>query len=69
MIEAWRTDGRQTGAFAAQGPYRRDVELPFFYALIKAIHEAGILVTVGADTAPFTEGSLPPISIVSWKYW
>lgn len=59
MIEAWRTDGRQTGAFAAQGPYRRDVELPFFYALIKAIHEAGILVTIGTDTAPFTEGSLP----------
>ena len=59
MIEEWRTDGRQTGAFAAQGPYRRDVELPFFYALIKAIHEAGILVVIGTDTAPFTEGSLP----------
>jgi imidazolonepropionase-like amidohydrolase len=59
MLEAWRTDGRQTGAFAAQGPYRRDMEFPFFFVFIKAIHDSGILVTIGTDTAPFTEGSLP----------
>lgn len=58
-IELWRTEGRQTGKFAEQGPYRRDMEMAFFFALVKALNDAGVIVTTGTDTANFTEGSLP----------
>lgn len=59
LIEAWRTDGRQNGPFAKQGPYRRDMEMDFFYALVKALNDAGVIITTGSDTGNFTEGSLP----------
>lgn len=59
MIEFWRTKGRQNGRFAQQGPYRRDMEMDFFLALVKALNDAGVTVTTGTDTAPWTEGSLP----------
>jgi imidazolonepropionase-like amidohydrolase len=59
MIEFWRTEGRQNGRFAEQGLYRRDMEMDFFLALVKALNDAGVIVTTGTDTAPWTEGSLP----------
>jgi imidazolonepropionase-like amidohydrolase len=59
MIEFWRTEGRQNGRFAQQGTYRRDMEMDFFLALAKALNDAGVIVTTGTDTAPWTEGSLP----------
>lgn len=59
LIESWLKDGRQNGPFAKQGPYRRDMEMDFFYALVKALNDAGVIITIGTDTAPFTEGSLP----------
>lgn len=57
LVETWRTKGRQLGRFAEQGPYRRDLEMPFFKALVRALHEAGVTVTLGTDTSPL-EGSL-----------
>ena len=58
VLEAWR-HGRQTGAFAGQGPYRRDLELPFFRALLAGLRDVGVTVLVGTDTSPLMEGSVP----------
>lgn len=59
LLERWKRDGRQTGKYSNQGPYRRDLEMPFFKELIGALHAAGVLITVGTDTSPELEGSLP----------
>lgn len=59
LIDFWRQEGRQNGKFAEQGSYRRDMEIDFFFALAKALNEAGVIITTGTDTANFTEGSLP----------
>lgn len=59
VIESWRTEGRQLGKFAGQGPFRRDVELPFLKALVRGLDEAGVIVLTGTDTSVRTEGSLP----------
>jgi imidazolonepropionase-like amidohydrolase len=59
MIEFWRTEGRQNGRFVQLGPYRRDMEMDFLLALVKALNDTGVIVTTGTDTAPWTEGSLP----------
>lgn len=59
QLEDWRVNGRQNRAFAEQGPYRRDMEMDFYFALVKALNEMDVIVTIGTDTAPFTEGSLP----------
>lgn len=58
-LQRWAAEGRHTNRFADQGPYRRDLEMPFFMKLIRSIHEAGALVTVGTDTSPDMEGSIP----------
>ena len=58
LLEIWRTKGRQLDKFAQQGPYRRDLEMPFFKQLIRGLPEAGVTITVGTDTSPL-EGSLP----------
>jgi hypothetical protein len=59
MLESWRTEGRQLNQFAEQGPYRRDIEMPFFQALTGALQDAGVTITIGTDTGSLTEGSLP----------
>jgi imidazolonepropionase-like amidohydrolase len=59
LTEQWLTTGRQLTNFANQGPDRKDVEFPFFKTLIKAIQDAGVIVTIGSDTGQLTEGSLP----------
>ena len=58
-LERWKLEGRHTTKFADQGRYRRDLELPFFMELVRSIHEAGAIVTVGTDTSPDLEGSIP----------
>jgi imidazolonepropionase-like amidohydrolase len=58
VVEAWR-HGRQTGVFEGQGPYRRDLELPFFGALLDGLRNAGVLVLVGTDTSQLVEGAVP----------
>ncbi len=55
----WRTEGRHLGPFAEQGPYRRDMELPFFLALVKGLQDAGVVITIGTDTSGLVEGSVP----------
>jgi imidazolonepropionase-like amidohydrolase len=59
MLENWRLHGRQTGPFAIQGDYRRDMEFDFFLVLIKALNDAGVNLTTGTDTSNFTEASVP----------
>lgn len=59
LLERWKTQGRHREKFADQGPYRRDVEMPFFKALVLGLHQAGVLVTVGTDTSQDLEGSIP----------
>lgn len=58
MLEGWRTEGRHTEKYADQGEHRRDVEMPFFKELLKALHDAGVIVTIGTDTS-LLEGSVP----------
>lgn len=59
VLRRWSSEGRHTSAFAGQGHYRRDMEMPFFKELIRSINEAGVLVTIGSDTSPDLEGSIP----------
>jgi len=58
VMAAWR-HGRQTGVFEGQGPYRRDLELPFFKALLDGLRSAGVRILVGTDTSPLVEGAVP----------
>ncbi|MDJ0637609.1 MAG: amidohydrolase family protein [Paracoccaceae bacterium] len=59
-VQGWKTRGRHLGPFAGQGEHRRDVFQPFLSALVKALHDAGVLVTIGTDAGGFTpEGSIP----------
>ena len=57
-IEEWSTTGRPVRAWANQGPYRRDVVQPFLLTLTKALHDAGVIVTIGTDTGA-QEGCVP----------
>lgn len=60
LLDTWRKSGRPLSpAWQKQGPYRRDIEFPFYKELVRSIHEAGITVTIGTDPGIFTEGSLP----------
>lgn len=59
VLDHWRHGGRQLTQFASQGPYRRDVELPFFKVLAAALVEAGVTILVGTDTSRLAEGTLP----------
>ncbi len=56
-LEEWRREGRHVTRFAEQGPYRRDLEMPFFMTLVRSLHEAGVTITVGTDTSTL-EGSV-----------
>jgi imidazolonepropionase-like amidohydrolase len=56
-VGQWRRAGRHVERFADQGPYRRDQEMPFFLTLIRALHEAGIIITAGTDCSTL-EGSV-----------
>jgi hypothetical protein len=56
-IESWRTTGRNVTVFADQGPNRRDEVQPFLEALTLALHQAGVLITIGTDTS--VEGCIP----------
>lgn len=58
LLADWRTTGRQKGKFAGQGEHRRDIEMPFFKALISGLSEAGVTITIGTDTSTL-EGSVP----------
>jgi len=58
VMDAWR-HGRQTGVFAHQGPYRRDLELPFFRTLLGGLRAAGVRILVGTDTSRLVEGAVP----------
>lgn len=57
ILENWRIAGRNVRAFKDQGPNRRDEVQPFLLELTKALHDAGILITIGTDTS--NEGSIP----------
>lgn len=59
MLDYWRTGGRQLGAFASQGPYRRELELPFFKALLAELGRKGVTVLTGTDTSFLMEGTVP----------
>lgn len=56
-IESWLTSGRNVTSFADQGPNRRDVGQPFLEELTNALHDAGVLITIGTDTN--VEGCIP----------
>jgi imidazolonepropionase-like amidohydrolase len=58
VIEYWSTQGRPVTSFADQGPYRKK-EMEFFKALAKALHDAGVIMITGTDTAILVEGTLP----------
>ncbi|MBT4492771.1 MAG: amidohydrolase family protein [Gammaproteobacteria bacterium] len=58
VLETWRTQGRPVTSWIHQGDYRA-TELPFFNALLSAMHEAGVMITIGTDSAQLVEGSLP----------
>jgi imidazolonepropionase-like amidohydrolase len=57
LVETWRTEGRQLNKFSGQGTYRRDLEMPFFKALLRGLHDAGVTITIGTDTSTL-EGSI-----------
>jgi hypothetical protein len=59
LLDFWRTGGRQLGAFASQGPYRRELELPFFKALLAELGGKGVTVLTGTDTSFLMEGTVP----------
>jgi hypothetical protein len=60
LVEAWQTRGRHKTVFANAGEHRRDVEMPFFMTLIKALHDSDVLILLGTDSGGFQpEGSLP----------
>lgn len=58
LLEHWRDSGRHLSKFASQGPYRRDLEMPFFKKLLKRLHDEGVVITIGTDTSQGLEGSL-----------
>jgi imidazolonepropionase-like amidohydrolase len=59
MLEFWRTRGRQLERFSAQGPYRKDLEFPFFQSLIEEFDRIGVTVLTGTDTSFLMEGTVP----------
>jgi hypothetical protein len=56
-IQRWRTTGRNVRAFRDQGPYRRDVGMPFLQRLTKDLQAAGVILTTGVDAT--VEGMIP----------
>ncbi len=56
-LEAWATTGRNVTSFAEQGPNRRDEVQPFLEELTLALHEAGVVITIGTDSN--VEGCIP----------
>lgn len=59
ILDFWREHGRQRARFSAQGPYRREMELPFLKALIGELGRAGVAVLTGTDTSFLMEGTAP----------
>ncbi|MEZ4623194.1 MAG: amidohydrolase family protein [Caldilineaceae bacterium] len=56
VLQRWRTQGRFVN-WQGQQAYRRQVGQPFFYALIKALHDGGVPLLIGTDV--MVEGILP----------
>ncbi|MEZ4869491.1 MAG: amidohydrolase family protein [Caldilineaceae bacterium] len=56
VLQSWRTQGRFVN-WQGQQTYRRQVAQPFFYALIKALHDGGVPLLIGTDV--MVEGILP----------
>lgn len=56
VLQSWRTQGRFVN-WQGQQTYRRQVAQPFFYALIKALHDGGVPLLIGTDVT--VEGILP----------
>jgi hypothetical protein len=56
-IENWKTSGRNVRGFAGQGLNRRDEVQPFLLEMTKALHDSGVLITIGTDTS--VEGCIP----------
>jgi len=60
LVDAWSARGRHLTVFADAGERRRDVEMPFYMELTKALHDEGVLIILGTDSGGFQpEGSLP----------
>jgi imidazolonepropionase-like amidohydrolase len=60
LVETWQTRGRHKTVFANTGEHRRDVELPFFMTLLKALHDGDVIIILGSDAGGLIpEGSLP----------
>jgi len=58
VIEMWKTQGRPITKWKQQGHYRGK-ELSFFKTLLKSMQDAGVVITLGTDSARLMEGSLP----------
>ncbi len=56
VLQSWRTAGRFVN-WQGQQAYRRQIAQPFFYALIKALHDGGVPLLIGTDV--MVEGILP----------
>ncbi len=56
-LNAWETKGRPVTAWKDQGPYRRNQAQPFLLKLTKALHDAGVRLTIGMDAG--VEGMVP----------
>ncbi len=57
MLNAWKTRSRMVTAWKDQGPYRRNDVQPFLMELTKALHDAGVKLTLGMDAG--VEGMIP----------
>jgi imidazolonepropionase-like amidohydrolase len=58
ILDIWKTEGRPVTKWIHQANYRTK-ELPFYYTLIKAMNDAGVVITIGTDTAALVEGTIP----------
>jgi imidazolonepropionase-like amidohydrolase len=58
ILDTWKTEGRAVTKWIHQANYRKK-EMPFYNTLIKAMNDAGVVITIGTDTATLVEGTIP----------
>ena len=56
VIDVWLTEGRFVN-WRGQETWRRDVQMPFFLTLTKALHDRGVPLLIGSDIT--VEGMVP----------
>ena len=56
VIDVWLTEGRFVN-WRGQETWRRDVQMPFFMTLTKALHDGGVPLLIGSDIT--VEGMVP----------